>query len=159
VIRPSGLDAIADACAREVATAFQCGAIIYTVARAPEEILVPLAAHDIDASRLARSHALQLVKYRLGEKLPGRVWQAANSILIPTVDLESLAETAHPAMSEMILEFHVRSRMLAPIQRDGTVLGVLDAVRCGATAVPFDEMELDQLESFAEEAAARWPNT
>jgi GAF domain-containing protein len=113
-----------------------------------EGALITVAVHHRNQEHAPLAQKVLGEQYRLGEGLPGRVWQTKRGILLVDVDDPALASAAPPDSEAYVREVGIRSMMIVPLWSGGQVVGTLGLARDPGGA-PYTEEDFAQLETLA----------
>ncbi len=103
----------------------------------------PSAAYARDAHAIAELRAaMARLPQQHGPGLATRAFETGESVLLPVVENEELAQRAQPSFGTAVRALGVHSFLAVPLEMRGTRLGALTMLRYRVGSTPFDEADL-----------------
>ncbi|HEU4323187.1 MAG TPA: response regulator [Roseiflexaceae bacterium] len=117
--------------------------------------LLPAALHDVDPEALAFLRTtLASTPIAVDNSHPlAEVFRSGQPQFVPSIEPEQLRTVLDPQFWPVIDRFHTHSRMLAPLQAQGQVIGVLGLARRRSNLLPFTEEDFRLIQNLADRAA------
>ncbi len=146
------IDHLLDVTARRIGTLVGDLCVIRPVSEDGEWLESTKAVYHRDAELLAIARGTLFHRQRVGEGLLGRSAATGKPIIIPRTDPATAAASADPQYRALIERLGVASAMAVPLLRRSKVVAVAFLLRSDP-ARPYDEEELQFVQSFADHAA------